>query len=258
MSATTGMVPDADPATEDAIRRLARAALRLAVRGRRRAGGPWGEAVLAELDHTSGRWEAVRWSAGGIRAALRERRAHRRELPRAVRIRRRAAAILAVGVLAAAGVQHWVATPQYQPSASMEPSLRSADYWLMDRISFRITGLDYGDVVAYTLAGDTTVTQVRRVIGLPGDTIGCLHGRVLRNGTAIAESYLAAGTATSATNCPAVTVPAGAAYLLGDNRGVAKSENPVKLDRIEGRLLTRLWNTGPDGSWWAPPASAVP
>lgn len=257
MSAPTGVPAAPGLAADGRVRRLARAALTVVVRGRRERGGPWGEAALAEFGQTRGRWEAVRWSAGGIWAALRERRARRRELPRRVRIRRRAIVVVALGVLAAAGIQRWALTPLYEPSPAMEPTLRTADYWLLDRVSFRLTGLRHGDVVAFTQTrgGGATFTAVRRVIGLPGDTIDCRAGRVLRNGTAVPEPYLAAGSVAAPADCRPLTVPAGAVYLLGDNRGVANEWNPVAVDRLDGRLLARLWNAGPD-SWWAPPASA--
>jgi len=233
----------------DPVRRLARAVLTAAVRGRRPEGGPWGEAALAEFAHTTGRWEAVRWSAGGVRAALRERRARHRELPRRVRARRRVIGLAAAAALAGLGTQQWVLTPMYSPSTAMAPTLSAADNWLMDRVSFRLTGLRYGDVVAFErTAGDTSFTDVRRVVGLPGDVISCAGGHLLRNGTAVAEPRGAAG-------CPSLTVPAGSVYVLGDNRSVADDSRPVvSTDRVEGRLLTRLWNGGPDGSPWAPRA----
>src|SRR5688500_108810 len=58
----------------DPVRAAARFVLTAAVRGRRTSGGPWGEAVLAEFGETHGRWQAVRWAAGGLRTAWRERR----------------------------------------------------------------------------------------------------------------------------------------------------------------------------------------
>ena len=50
-------------ADTDLVRAISRAVLVAAVRGRRARGGPWGEAVLAEFDQTTGRWEAIRWTA---------------------------------------------------------------------------------------------------------------------------------------------------------------------------------------------------
>nr|BFE73636.1 hypothetical protein GCM10020092_069370 [Actinoplanes digitatis] len=57
------------------MRRVTRAVLAAAVRGRGDRGGPWSEAVLAEFDQTTGRWEGLRWAVGGLRAVWYERRA---------------------------------------------------------------------------------------------------------------------------------------------------------------------------------------
>ncbi|MDQ7908188.1 signal peptidase I [Phytohabitans sp. ZYX-F-186] len=218
------------------VRRLAYRMLVLAVRGRRDRGGDWGEAVLAEFPGTSGGWQALRWSVGGVRTALRERRAAR---SRAATLRRRIAVAAAVAVLAPFGVQHWLLTPVYVPSAAMAPTLAPGDRWLMDRVSFRLTGLRHADVVAFArVEQGRRFTAVRRVIGLAGDEIGCRDGAVLRNGAVLDEPYLAGPAAPA--GCAPMTVPAGTVYVLGDARGVAREWSPVPLDRIEGRLLTRL------------------
>lgn len=58
MSAPTGISASPGVAADDVVRRLARFALTVAVRGRRDSGGPWGEAALAEFGQTRERWEA--------------------------------------------------------------------------------------------------------------------------------------------------------------------------------------------------------
>ena len=110
----------------DPIRAAARAVLVAAVRGRRARGGPWGEAVLAEFGQTTGRWEAVRWTAGGLKAVWQERRAKARTRPRYVRISRRILTTTVVGLLAALVVNQFLLTPRYMLTGSMSPTVRSA------------------------------------------------------------------------------------------------------------------------------------
>ncbi|GLH99191.1 signal peptidase I [Phytohabitans aurantiacus] len=219
-----------------AVRRMAGFGLRLAVRGRRARGGPWGEAALAEFAQTSGRWQAVRWAAGGIRTALRER----------IRGSSRRSRLVAAGILALlalAATSRWVLSPVYQPSPAMEPTIEVGDRWLLDRVGFRLTGLDRGDIVVFEQAvevpvagtGPDRIRVAQRVVGLPGDRISCRDGRLLRDGVPVDEPY-----AQGVTECAPLTVPAGAVYVLGDNRGVARTWDPVSLDRIEGRLVTKL------------------
>ena len=78
--------------------------------------------------------------------------------------------------------------------------------------------------------------NIKRVIGLPGDTVGLSGGRVLVNGQAISEPYI--GTEAD-RNEPAVTLNAGQIYVLGDNRIVGESVDsryygPVELSDVAG------------------------
>jgi signal peptidase I len=126
------------------VRRVARTVLVLAVRGRRARGSAWGEAVLAEFDETTGAWQAVRWAAGGVRVALRERaglRSHR------ARLGRRLAVTAVVVALATVAVNQLLLTPRYMPSSSMAPTIRAGERVLVDRASYRLTGLHYGDLL---------------------------------------------------------------------------------------------------------------
>ncbi len=235
----------------DALRDLARTVLTVVVRGRQETGGPWGEAVLAELDQARG-WAAVRWAAGGIRTALRERRARRRELPRLVRISRRIALVLVVGLLGAFLLNSFVLTVRYHPSADMEPTLRVGDRFVVEKVS-TLFGVDRGDVVLYERQIDTgddpytadpeTWPFAKRVIGVAGDTIACVDGRVVRNGTPLDEPYLPDNPVAARTDCDPVTVPPGQLYVLGDHREVSadsRQDGFVPETAVIGRLLFRL------------------
>jgi signal peptidase I len=220
----------------DPVRAVARFVLTAAVRGRRARGGPWGEAVLAELDEIRGRWQAVRWAAGGLRTVWRERRRRIRQLPLATRIGRRVAVAAVPVVLAGLAVSRFALTPQYMAGPEMEPTFAVADRWVLDRVSLRIWGIHHGDVVAYRKRY-AQIEQIRRVIGLPGDTVECRDGRVHRNGGAIDEPYLADG---ARTDCDPVTVPADSVYVLGDNRSIAtdsRYEGPVAMSAVLGRAV---------------------
>jgi signal peptidase I len=225
----------------DPIRAAARAVLAAAVRGRRGRGGLWGEAVLAELEQTSGRWEAVRWAAGGLRAVWQERRATARTRPRYVRISRRIVTTAVVGLLAALLVNQFVVTPRYMPSGSMEPTLLPADRYLSDRVSFRFTGLRHGDLVEFPMPDDPERLALKRVIGLPGDVIDCSDSRVFRNGVQLSEPYVVPG---EGTDCTPVTLAAGQLYVLGDHRVVSQDSRhwgPVAERAVIGRYLVRVW-----------------
>lgn len=224
------------------IRRVAHAVLVRAVRGRKERGGDWGEAVLAEFGETTGDLEAVRWALGGLRAAWQERRRRVRHLPRGVRVTRRAAAALLIAVVGGLAVNQWVMTVHMTASGSMENTLLVRDRYLVDKVSFHVTGLHRGDIVEASTPGSVSV---KRVIGLPGDTISCADGRVLVDGAPLDEPYLqTAYPEQNRTDCTTVTVPPGHLYLLGDHRLVSqdsRQRGPIREDTVTGRMLAKVW-----------------
>lgn len=209
------------------MRRMAYRILKFAVRGGRPRGGPWGEAVLAEFDQTAGRAAAMRWAAGGLRVAAKER-------PMPYRI----AAVVLIVLVAAP----FLVGVRYVPSGGMAPTLAIGSDHLIDRAMFRATGLDHGDIVAFAAPGTPpgSFETMRRVIGLPGDRIECRDGRVLRDGAAVDEPYLGLESELVGTECDAVTVPDGELYLLGDDRLVALDSRHwglIRTDVITGRVI---------------------
>jgi signal peptidase I len=224
--------------------RVARAALTRAVRGRGGRGTDWGESMLRELDETNGGWESVRWAASGLRVARRDRLRHLPEsrplgaLPPHLRVLVRALAGVLAGIATLTLVNQFALTVGYQASASMTPGLGVGDRFLVDRVSFRFTGLDYGDVVAFDRADDMGVREsIKRVVGLAGDVVSCVDGRVLRNGTPVDEGYLAADTVTA---CDPVTVEPDHVFVLGDNRAVAldsRQWGTVAVSDVVGRVI---------------------
>lgn len=231
------------------MRRVARAVLIAAVRGRRERGGPWGEAVLAEFDQTAGRWEALRWAAGGLRAVWHERRARIKALPRAVRLHRAVATTAVLGLVAAFAINQFALTGRYMPSNAMAPTVPVTGRYLLDKLSFRVTGFARGDIVEFPIPDTPDRRTVKRVVGLPGDTIACREGRVYRDGARLDEPYLPVDPWISDTvDCGGpVTVPAGQLFVLGDHRAASRDSRhwgTIPQGSVAGRLLTVVWPLG--------------
>lgn len=104
------------------------------------------------------------------------------------------------------------------PAQSMAPTLQAGDYFLSDT---RVRGdlLKRGTIVVYQLPNQPGTDYVKRIIGLPGDTVEIREGRVMINANAIDETYLQPVPPDPAYAAfTPVTVPADMLYVLGDNR----------------------------------------
>ncbi|XVV15062.1 signal peptidase I [Actinoplanes sp. CA-131856] len=137
------------------------------------------------------------------------------------------AAVLAVALVTAGSCGLDDRKNYRMSSASMKPTLEEGDLVTADMVEPGRYRPHAGDLVVFdapsswgSSPGDPP--RIYRVIAVPGDTVGCCDtaGRVLRNGAALHEPYLAANGEPPVTFDP-LTVPAGHLFLLGDNRGLA-------------------------------------
>ncbi len=141
-------------------------------------------------------------------------------------------------------------------SGSMEPLLRKGDYTLVDhRIALR-GAWARGDVIVFdspsTWQG-ADETLVKRVIGLPGETVALFKGQVLINGAPIQENYL--GEAPDAQDVPPTKLGGDQYFVMGDNRNNSsdsRENGPVPSKNIRGRVLMKLWPMPRFGSLTVP------
>ncbi len=91
--------------------------------------------------------------------------------------------------------------------------------------------------------GQTDISFVKRVVGLPGDRIRVEHGHVIRNGVPVDEPY-ARSCDDEICDLAEFTVPAGRYFVLGDNRGDSSDSRywgPISHDEILGRVIATYW-----------------
>jgi signal peptidase I len=134
----------------------------------------------------------------------------------------------------------------YIPSESMVPTLKIGDRVLVNKLSYKLHDPRRGDIVVFKAppAAATAGIKdlVKRLIGLPGETIEGKDGKIYINGKALSEPYLPT-TVKSRTFGPE-KVPPDSYFMLGDNRQYSKDSTffgPIKRDQLIGRVFMRIW-----------------
>jgi signal peptidase I len=102
-----------------------------------------------------------------------------------------------------------------------------------------------GDIIVFNPPTVSDKPYIKRVIGLPGDTITIENGSVYRNGVKLDEPYIQDGiTDCPRTKCDPVRVPEGEVYVLGDNRKNSTDSRifgPVPVENIIGKAWITYW-----------------
>lgn len=128
---------------------------------------------------------------------------------------------------------------------SMFPTLHNNEYILVNKVSYMIHSPERGDIIVFqaTPAGQPDKDFIKRVIGLPGETVAVHDGGVYINGKRLKESYIDSLHAPTYT-FPSERVPSGDYFVLGDNRNNSQDSHLWKwLPRqyIIGKAWVSYW-----------------
>ena len=148
---------------------------------------------------------------------------------------------LLLGIVLALVIQVFI-QPTIVYGQSMEPSLHDYERVIVDKVSYRIELPSRGDIVVFPVEGEP-LPLIKRVIGLPGETVEVRGGSVFVNGVALTEPYVSGPTAG---NTPAMNVPEGSVFVMGDNRAPGGSLDsrrlgPISLTKLIGRARLAYW-----------------
>jgi signal peptidase I len=169
--------------------------------------------------------------------------------------------ILAVAFGLAYVIQAYVVRPYKIPSASMEPTLEVGDMVLVNRFIYHFENPHRGDIIVFhppgvgdeAVKGDTTeasVNYIKRVVGLPGETVQILHGQVLIcqrphvGCYVLHEPYLDQAENQDTGNFGPYVVPQGDYFVMGDNRDDSLDSRfwgPVPRRNIIGEAFLIYW-----------------
>lgn len=123
---------------------------------------------------------------------------------------------------------------------SMNPTLQHGEYVLVSRLSYKTGVPERGDIIVFSFPMDKKQDLIKRVIGLPGETINISNGEVLVDRVKLDEPYIAQSPVYSGE----WTVPEGQLFVLGDNRNDSKDSHQwglLPIENVIGKALLIYW-----------------
>jgi signal peptidase I len=131
---------------------------------------------------------------------------------------------------------------------SMYPNFHNQEYILTDKITYRRRDPVRGEVVVFHAPPPNDADFIKRIIGMPGESIMVQGGRIYVNGKQVKEAYLPPSLATSEKSFlregVQYTIPNGFYMVFGDNRNFSSDSRewgPVAKKAIVGKAIFRYW-----------------
>jgi signal peptidase I len=158
--------------------------------------------------------------------------------------------IVVISLVVIIPIRYYLIQPFYVKGASMEPNFMDHEYLIIDEISYRFNDPKRGDIVVFRYPRDPQEYFIKRLIGLPGESVQIKDGDVFvynseyPEGVMLEEEYLPASTKTQGFTEEKLQLGANEFYVLGDNRNSSKdsrSFGPVDRSFITGKVLLRGW-----------------
>jgi signal peptidase I len=158
------------------------------------------------------------------------------------------AKIILVSLAIVLPVRMFVAQPFIVRGASMEPTYQDGQYLIIDELSFYLRNPQRGEVIVFRYPDNPSQFFIKRIIGLPGETVVIANGGVTiktadqPEGFALAEEYIAPAIITAPDSTSTLTD--GEYFVLGDNRlesSDSRRWGVLEEDFLIGRTLIRLW-----------------
>ena len=155
--------------------------------------------------------------------------------------------VIEIAVILAVILNMFLVVNAVIPSASMETTIMTGDRIFGNRLAYINSDPQRGDIIIFRFPDDEKQLFIKRVIGLPGETLFIQDGKVYINGsdTPLDEPYV---NGDPLGDYGPVTVPEGAYFMLGDNRNNSADSrywnNPfVYRDKILGKAFFRYYRT---------------
>jgi signal peptidase I len=148
-------------------------------------------------------------------------------------------------------IRYFIIQPFYVKGASMEPNFHDREYLIIDEISYRFNEPERGQVIVFRYPDNPQEYFIKRVIGLPGETVSMVDGEIFIYNSANPDgfkldesSYLTDNIKTYAIDEEPVVLSGNEYFVLGDNRYASKDSRTfgsLNESFITGKVLLRAW-----------------
>ncbi|MFH1509730.1 MAG: signal peptidase I [Candidatus Nealsonbacteria bacterium] len=154
--------------------------------------------------------------------------------------------IVLIALIIVLPIRYFLFQPFFVDGQSMDPSFEDGDYLIVDELSYRLRVPERGEVVVFNYPKDPSQRYIKRIIGLPGETIEITNGKIYITDTEgrieLNESeYLPSTYTTGSIN---VNLDEKEYFVLGDNRSASSDSRrwgTLPRKNIIGQVFLRAW-----------------
>jgi signal peptidase I len=157
--------------------------------------------------------------------------------------------IVIISLVIIVPIRYFLIQPFYVKGASMEPNFHDHEYLIIDEISYRFKDPKRGDIVVFRYPKNPQEYFIKRIIGLPNETIEFEEGKIFiydnnSERVELVEEYLPEDLKTYSLGQNSFTIDENEYFVMGDNRNSSKdsrSFGPIADSYIIGKVLLRGW-----------------
>jgi signal peptidase I len=200
--------------------------------------------------------------------SVKEEPAERTEVPAAPRsksVLREYAEALIIAVLLALVIRTFVVQAFKIPSGSMLPTLQIGDHILVNKFLYYFRPIQRGDIIVFKFPQDETRDFIKRVIGLPGETLEIRGKQVLVNGVPLQEPYAVFGDWPAnrlgeREKLGPIVVPQGRLFMMGDNRDHSMDSRVwglLDIEKVKGKAFVVYFSVRTDDIPYTSPVMSI-
>lgn len=151
--------------------------------------------------------------------------------------------IFVIAAAIVAPIHYFLFQPYLVNGQSMEPNFKNGDYLIVDEISYRFQNPQRGEVIVFKYPNDPSQRFIKRIVGLPGETIKIENNKVMIGNRILDESsYIPSFESTM--GAAGMTLKNNEYFVMGDNRMASfdsRRWGALPEENIIGRVVLRAW-----------------